>query len=181
MMSWYLVQLLGLKELNLSLVIPYALVHDLVELFSGDTDPYNPSVVATKADRERDARAHLIRELPDFPDMHRLIDEYERGSTPEAVFVRALDKIVPILEIALDNGRSWQERGQTIAMLKSVKSPKVEHCPVVHDLYRDIIRYLEERRDEFFPVGTQGTFAFMGEIKGVPIKPILANRRTKKH
>ena len=175
MLAWYVVRLLKLEELDLSLILSYALVHDFIELVAGDTDPYNPMKVATKSVRENEARVWLIRELPEFTDLHHLLNEYEDGRTPEAQFVRALDKIIPVIEIAFDEGRSWKERGQTLEMLRAIKSPKVEHSPIVSGLYHELVLYLEQRRDELFSQGTQGTFDFM---EGSGIRCIEPHRHT---
>ena len=73
------------KELNLEHVLKLCLVHDLPEVVVGDLTPDDDRT--TKAEDERAAMEQLA------PEWVALFDEYEGQSSPEAVFVRSLDKL----------------------------------------------------------------------------------------
>ena len=66
-------------------MLKLCLVHDLPEIIVGDLTPADDR--STKAADERAAMQELAPEWVD------LFDEYEQQSTPEAVFVRSLDKL----------------------------------------------------------------------------------------
>ena len=83
--------------LNIGLVAQYSLVHDLVELKTGDTPTFQLSEhqLLQKAQREREALAGLMSELP--PYTAKLLYDYEQQSCPESRFVRYIDKLLPII------------------------------------------------------------------------------------
>lgn len=99
-------------RLNVGLVAQFALIHDLVEALAGDTDMLDPSPakVAAKEDRERKASAEIKRQTARLPWISNLIDAYDRQTLPEARFVRAVDKIMPKLTMALNRGAGVIER-----------------------------------------------------------------------
>jgi 5'-deoxynucleotidase YfbR-like HD superfamily hydrolase len=98
--------------LDIGSVSKFALVHDFVEALAGDTDMLNPSPVkvAAKEDREREALAEIRRRTAKMPWIARTIDEYDQQSCVEARFVRAVDKIMPKLTMALNRGAGVIER-----------------------------------------------------------------------
>lgn len=86
-------------QLNPGLIAQYALVHDLPEVYAGDTPTLRELSADAKAEKalREQAAADRIRDevgddLPWVPDM---IAEYEARTTPEARFVKALDKLLP--------------------------------------------------------------------------------------
>jgi len=81
-------------------VAAFALVHDAVEVFAGDTQPLRIDADGLAAKKAREAaaagrwRAEFGGSLPWLPAM---IGRYEAQHEPAARFVRALDKIMPKL------------------------------------------------------------------------------------
>ena len=72
-------------DLNLEHVLKLCLVHDLPEVIVGDLTPQDD--VSTKSADERAAMEQIA------PEWVSLFDEYEHQTTPEAVFVKRLDKL----------------------------------------------------------------------------------------
>lgn len=152
MLAWYIAANAETR-LDMEKVIRYALVHDLVEVYAGDTFVYSAddAHVASKHEREAAAAARLADEFPDFPDLHAAIRSYEAREDAESRFVYALDKIQPILHILLDEGRSWKRDGITLAMVKENKTAKVKVSPDIEPYFREILAILEERERDLFP------------------------------
>jgi putative hydrolase of HD superfamily len=116
MAGWFLAQFF--PELDQQKVIQLALVHDLLEIHSGDTWAYAEATVQQgKAGREHIAINKLADEWPDFPEMHSAIEEYEARQSNEAKFTYALDKLMPIVLNYLNQGRAWQHEGITFERL----------------------------------------------------------------
>jgi 5'-deoxynucleotidase YfbR-like HD superfamily hydrolase len=90
-------------QLDVSLVCAYALVHDLEEIYAGDTPIYSdPTMRAAKAEREKAARIELNRRFGGrFPWLTRYIEDYAALSDNESKFVYALDKILPHATVIL--------------------------------------------------------------------------------
>lgn len=89
------------------------LLHDVIEIDAGDTYAYDPAGNLTKRDREVKAADRIYRLLPgDQAAFFRsLWDEFEAGTTAEAKFANAMDKIQPILLNAASGGLAWKEHG----------------------------------------------------------------------
>ena len=85
-------------HLNLEHVLKLCLVHDLPEVVVGDLTPQDD--VSTKSADERAAMEQLA------PEWVPLFDEYEQQTTPEAVFVKSLDKLDMALQAKVYMTRS---------------------------------------------------------------------------
>lgn len=142
------------KKLSLDLYkcMALATIHDVIEVHAGDTHTFgNQKYIDTKTERELAARKQLKKQWPDFLLMHKLIDEYEARQTAESKFIYALDKLVPILNNYLDNGRNWKKDNVTFQDHVSNKARKVAVDSTINDYYNEIMKILESRPD-LFPV-----------------------------
>jgi len=86
-------------------VIVYALVHDLVEAYAGDTDPYSCSSedYLTKHTKEMDALQKIKEETTFFPQLAERIESYESQQDEESQFVKSIDKSsYPLLQLRDD-------------------------------------------------------------------------------
>lgn len=132
MLAWYIIDAYKL-DLDKNLVIRYCLVHDLVEVYAGDTYIYSQDKehFDSKAKREEEALVQIEKEFSEFPDIFRFIEQYEHRNDRESLFVYALDKIIPVLHIYTDDGRTWKdveltEIVITIEKLREMKDEKIK-------------------------------------------------------
>jgi putative hydrolases of HD superfamily len=150
MMAWFLADYF--PELSKDKVLKLALVHDLVEVHAGDTFAYGDEAhIATKVEREMAAQKQLATEWQDFPELHLCIDQYEERKTPEARFVYALDKIMPMFAIYLNNGHTWKERKLTLERIHAQKSEKVKVSPEIAPYWDELYSFLSKQPDLFGP------------------------------
>ncbi len=152
MISWYVVSTYKLP-LNVDKVIKYALMHDLVEVYAGDTDAFDkdPEQHASKAEREHLALEKLKLEFTEFPEMTDLITVYENREDHESKFVYALDKVVAPINIYFDSGRTWKHKGITFKKLLENKLPKVAAHPEVKKYFDQLVDILEKEQHLFHP------------------------------
>ena len=73
------------KELDLARILSLCIVHDIPEVRVGDLTPHDDT--STKAEDELKAMTEIA------PEWVGLFEEYEQGKTPEAKFVKQLDKL----------------------------------------------------------------------------------------
>ena len=140
------------KNLNLNALhaMGLALVHDVLEVHAGDTPVYgNQAHIQTQKARETEAIMELKRQWPQMQLMHELIDEYEARDTNESKFIYALDKLLPILNNYLDEGRNWIRQGVSLDQLIAVKRGKIDLDPAIHDYYAQSLALLRNK-PEFF-------------------------------
>ncbi len=148
MAAWFLVHYF--PELNKDEVIKLSLVHDLVEVYAGDTYIYgDEETLKSKKPRELAAFSRIKKEWPDFPDMVETIASYEQLASPESKFVYALDKLMPILVIFLGEGQTWHKDKITLEQLKNNKDDKVAVSPEVNKYYKKLIKLLEANQHYF--------------------------------
>lgn len=77
-------------EHDLGRLLAMALLHDLAEVEVGDLTPYDG--VPREEKRRREARA-LDRLLAHRPELRAIVDELDRGESPEARLIHDLDKL----------------------------------------------------------------------------------------
>lgn len=95
-------------------VLAFAVVHDLVEAYAGDTPTLvalGPEARAAKDAREAAALDRIRGEVHPDSWVVRMIEAYERQDTIEARWVHALDKCCPKLVHVLDGGASVRAQG----------------------------------------------------------------------
>ncbi len=92
-------------------VIKMCLVHDLIEIFAGDTFCYDSKAGEDKEDRERLSADRLFSLLPknDGTELRTLWEEFEAQSTPDALFAASLDRFQPLIGNFLTDGHTWKK------------------------------------------------------------------------
>jgi putative hydrolase of HD superfamily len=103
-----------LPMLDLGLVAQSALVHDLVEVYAGDTPTLriNDAERVSKQAREQAAVARIEDQFAEtLPWVPAMIDSYEQRLLPEARYVKALDKLLPKITHILNGRRTIREQG----------------------------------------------------------------------
>lgn len=109
-------------HLNRGLVAEYALIHDFVEVYAGDTMTLIVSdTLGLKREREAAALAKLTEEFADsLPWLPAQIASYESQARPEARFVKILDKVMPAITHMLNGGATLRQHGVGLAQLGEV-------------------------------------------------------------
>lgn len=150
MLAWYIVDTNKLS-LDKNLILQYALVHDFVEIYAGDTYTFSKkeSEYGTQKQREHEAYTRLKNEYNDFNDLHSLIEKYEKREDKESKFVHALDKIQAHINVYLENGKSWKRLGVTIQMIIDKKN-KLPLSPEIEFFFNEFIALLKEKEGELF-------------------------------
>lgn len=95
-----------------------ALFHDLAEALLGDTFHYNKST-NTIGESEGEALQRLLKPLEGralHQEIYELWNEFEHGQSAEAVFLRGLDRFLPMFHNFKTKGHSWLKHGITKEM-----------------------------------------------------------------
>lgn len=153
LLGWYIVSSQKLSY-NVDLIIKYSLVHDLVEIYAGDTYfESNQDLKDSKEERERKALMQIEADFPEFSEMTKLIHQYEAKADEESKFVYALDKMIPVLNIYLDNGRSWKRDQVTFEMIRN-KDKKIVINDDVMKIWIDFMKLVESQKEVLFSTST---------------------------
>ena len=150
MAGWYVSEKLHLP-LSQEKILKYALVHDLPETYAGDVDAFaSAEERANKAVREADAVEKIkARFGGKFPGMLETLQDYETQEDEESRFVKALDKLMPPIMIAIDEGKSWQEHGITQNRLIENKLQSTSISEPVSQICDALIEYLCQHPEYF--------------------------------
>ena len=151
MLAWYIADAEAL-DMDRDLILRYALVHDIAEVYAGDTYIYSTdaSLLESKGERERAALDRIAREFPDFPDLVALAHRYERREDRESRFIYALDKVQPVLHILLDNRAIWKEKGITLERLLESKRDKIALSPEIEPYFDELVSLLTQEEGRLF-------------------------------
>jgi putative hydrolase of HD superfamily len=148
MLAWYII---GKDSLNLdtTLVLKYALAHDLVEVYAGDTSLFDARGRETKHAREAAAADRLGKEFSEFGELHNTIEQYENLADRESRFIKALDKLVPMYMAVAEGGRVWREHDITLERIVELKQPFMDHAPEIQPYFDSFIAHLRTRPELF--------------------------------
>ncbi len=145
--SWHLAMLavvLGeyaAAEVDHARVIRMLLIHDLVEVYAGDTFLYDVEAAADQEERERAAADRLFPQLPadQAVPLRAMWDEFEARRTPDAQFARALDRVQPLLLNFYTRGRSWRAHRVTSADVLAHQEVIASGSPALWEYIRVMI------------------------------------------
>lgn len=150
LLCWYIVSVQKLN-LNLEKVLKYALAHDIIEAYAGDTPIHDEEAKMTKATREAAALAQIEHEFSEFTDLLLTIHEYECRDNPESQFVYATDKLVDPINISMEKTQSmWKEYNISWDTLIKNKTEKIALSTVIQTYWNQLIKKLESRKSFFF-------------------------------
>jgi 5'-deoxynucleotidase YfbR-like HD superfamily hydrolase len=128
----------------------YALVHDLVEVYAGDTPAFPNTRVRKKylklSDKEeRELRARKRIEV-EFPHIASWIERYDSKVDEESMLVYSLEKLVTEINIYLDNGRSDKAQEVTLERKLAHLRPRISLHPLVLEHFDALMEYIKEYR-----------------------------------
>lgn len=148
MCAWFVNERMKLG-LDTGKILRYALVHDLVEVYAGDTPTVGIAARGHSAEdkhrRETEARARIVREWEeDFPEMVAAIEAYEAKTDEEALLIYTLDKTITKISNMEDNGRNWHKNPTNLEEIDRYTRSKVAKFPPVAKLYEEIYGILKQ-------------------------------------
>ncbi len=152
LVSWYINNVKGLKLDNQKLIM-YSLVHELVETYSGTHPVYERNSVIQKQIEldEKDAFKKIKSDFKEFGEMIKTIEDYNSMQDKESKFIYALDKLIPIINIELNNNDYYLKNKLTLEDMIKVKEEKIKTDPVIYEYFELLKNYLAETANFFWP------------------------------
>ncbi|MGO2342631.1 HD domain-containing protein [Vibrio litoralis] len=98
------------EQVDIVRVMKMLLIHDLGEIEAGDTIIYSSETDENKQ-LERTGIQQLFQLLPltTREEYINLWEDFEEGSSPEARFAKAIDRVPPLLHNIHGEGHSWKK------------------------------------------------------------------------
>ena len=115
LMAIFLSEHANQPDLDMLKVVKMVIIHDLVEIYAGDTFCYNYEAAKDKNERETAAAQKIFGLLPKDQrlEFRSLWDEFEEVQSAEARFAAALDRLQPLLLNFHTEGAAWKKHGVT--------------------------------------------------------------------
>lgn len=115
--SWHLALFLMLlekdlpKNIDILRLYKMLLIHDMVEIYAGDTPLYDTVGRLDKVEREAQAAEKLFGQLPTDlkEEFFALFNEFELLETLESKIAKAFDKIHPLIQNLCSNGTDYKK------------------------------------------------------------------------
>ena len=121
-------------------------VHDLPEVYAGDTFLYDEEARRTISSKEASAAIRLFQILgSDGPYYLRLWQEYEEGKTTEARLAKKIDYLDATLQNIKTNGSAWRPNGITVAMIEEKLSILREGDDVFSRIYNLVMKEIKDK------------------------------------
>ena len=97
------------KNFTLDKVFKMVIVHDLVEVYAGDTFAFDVQGNIEKEEKEKLAADKLFSQLPENQGKHlrKLWEEFDEMKTPDARYAAALDRLQPFIHNLCTEGHTW--------------------------------------------------------------------------
>ncbi len=129
------------KDLDVAKVIKMILIHDLIEIYAGDTFCYDEVGIKDKAERERLAADKLFSQLPkdQAEEFKNLWLEFETEKSSEAAFAACLDHLQPLILNYNTEGHTWKYPGVTKEKVLQRNVTLQKHAPLLWDYAKMII------------------------------------------
>jgi len=113
------------QSVDINRVIKTALVHDLIEIYAGDTFAYDAAGNADKLQREQKSADKLFALLPkdQGEEIRALWGEFDAEQTPDAKYACAIDRLQPFINNIMTEGHTWKRHGVTTAQVYQRMEP----------------------------------------------------------
>jgi len=130
------------EGISLPRVLKMILVHDLVEIYAGDTPAFAGVNPEEKAKQEQESADKLFATLPahQAQEYRRLWEEFDRMDTPDSLYAGALDRFSSFLANHLTDGHSWNKYQVTTNLVYKRIEPVKEIMPKLWEFVEMAIR-----------------------------------------
>ena len=97
-------------KVDLTRVLKMALIHDLVEIYAGDTFAFDKQANADKEEREEKAANKIFGMLPEEQgkEYRTLWEEFDEMKTPDSLYAAAIDRLQPFILNHNTEGHTWK-------------------------------------------------------------------------
>jgi putative hydrolase of HD superfamily len=130
------------KNLNILKMFKLVLMHDLVEIYAGDTFAFDGEMNKSKKEREKNAAEKLFSKLPKDleEDFHNLFNEWEDAKTKESRISHAFDKAQPMIQNILSDGKTWKKHSVGYERIDEFSKPFFQEDKLLEAIYEKLMR-----------------------------------------
>ena len=132
----------ALERPDIGRVTGMCAVHDLVEIYAGDTFAYDEKGNLDKEAREKEAADRLFGSLPEEKgrSLRALWEEFDAMETADAKYAACMDRLQPFLHNVLTGGHTWVEG-------KTHRAAVEKRTAVIREFMPALVPWIEENLD----------------------------------
>jgi len=146
--SWHLcVMAMVLQEhahepIELLRVIKMLLLHDIVEIDAGDTFFFDPARPPQQSEAEEAAAERIFGLLPaaQKAEFRGLWMEFEAGTSAEAKYAKAIDRIEPVFQNLSNGGGTWKQYQVPLSVILKKLSVIAQGAPLLWEFTQNSIK-----------------------------------------
>jgi len=133
------------KKIDVCKVVKMLLIHDLVEIYAGDTFCYDKKGNESKQERELKAADRIFGLLDEDKgkELRALWEEFEEMKTNEAIFAAAMDRMQPLFCNYHSGGGTWKKynisKEQVYKRMEPIKHASSELWELVTNIVEDAV------------------------------------------
>lgn len=133
----------AVEKVDLRHAIEMLIVHDLIEIYAGDTFAYDVEGNKTKAAREEEAARKLFSILPEEQGkkIRALWEEFDARATPDARYADCLDKLQPYFHNILTEGFTWRN---AIAGKRTTRKQVAQRMAPLKDFMPEVYKWVQK-------------------------------------
>lgn len=131
------------KNFTLDKVLKMVIVHDLVEVYAGDTFAFDVQGNIEKEEKEKLAADKLFSQLPENQgkQLRKLWEEFDEMKTPDARYAAALDRLQPFIHNLCTEGHTWVLAKVTKAQVYKRSGLSMEVLPALKPWMEEQIEF----------------------------------------
>lgn len=129
------------EQVDINQVIKMLLVHDLGEIYAGDTWVFDDLAKSDSFDRELESLKKVVSML-DADNQKRIIDlwtNFERGDNHEAKYARVIDALIALINLYEVSEENYNPYSLSKSQVTSKKIFIKEDAPAIWELAEEII------------------------------------------
>ena len=131
------------ENIDLLKVIKMVLIHDLVEIYAGDTFCFDEAGMQDKEAREQASADKIfgLLETDQGQELRVLWEEFEACKTPEAEYAAMLDRLQPLIMNYVNEGGTWAQHEISVEQVYKRNQITLEKGP---QAFKDLIHHVVE-------------------------------------
>lgn len=129
----------NIENVNMEKVLKMTLIHDLVEIYGGDTPAFSNASKEDKFTKELAAAEKIFGMLPEeqYKEFLKLWLEFENMETDDSKYANVFDRFQGFMLNLTSDGHTWKKWHVTEDMVLKRLDPIIKYAPA---LYEEIIR-----------------------------------------
>ncbi len=140
-MAMLLYEYADTDKVDLTRVLKMALIHDLVEIYAGDTFAFDKKANLDKGEREEKAANKIFGMLPEEQgkEYRALWEEFDEMKTPDSMYAAAIDRLQPFLLNHNTEGHTWKLGNVTKQQVYERIAPVKTALPALWEFVETVI------------------------------------------